>query len=103
MSSPACQKWLEHFTKTGQISPIALGMSRGQLRAFLGEPDDHAAYSTVDDASIWKYDELEFHFDGGADGTLNLIFMEVNEFVLISICPIARRQTPTGFNWSRGR
>jgi hypothetical protein len=65
-------------------------MIRQQVRNAFGEPDDFFANSTVHDASIWKYEVLEFHFEEGADGPLNLIYMDTGDAVFVSIPGLAR-------------
>lgn len=67
-------KWWEGFRASGNIAPIALGISREELLAFLGEPDDEAR-------GILKYGRLEFHFGDG----LSLIYAD-DDFGVVETC-----------------
>jgi hypothetical protein len=61
-------------------------MTRDELKAILGEPDDVGGTTRKQVTSlIWKYDELEFHFERGFDGSLWLIYSEVDNVPTISI------------------
>ena len=63
MASATFQEWYEKFASTGDICPIRLGMSRDEIRATFGEPDDVGATSRKrPEAAIWVYGGLEFHF-----------------------------------------
>ena len=50
------------FARTGLFGPISLGMSREELRLLLGNPPMWDADSTIEDASIWRYSDIEFYF-----------------------------------------
>jgi hypothetical protein len=88
MPSSVYKRWWDQFSRTGSIAPVALGMARQQLAELFGAPDDHKAGVSVQRSPIWKYGSLEFHFD--EDGSLNLIFMDTPEGVVISIPRLAR-------------
>ena len=88
MPSSTYDHWWNQFTRTGNISPLELGMERKQLADLFGVPDDHSDGDSVERASIWKYGDLEFHFDEG--GSLNLIYMDTEDAVVISIPRLAR-------------
>jgi hypothetical protein len=84
MSSPEFQSWWKHLKRTGDICPVHLGMSRDQVRAILGEPDDTGGTSRRHPTpSIWKYDRVEFHFE--RPDSLALIFMEDHDIVRLCI------------------
>ena len=86
MPSSKFKSWWENFRVTGDICPVRLGMTRDELKAILGEPDDVGGTSRKQRTPvIWKYDELEFYFDKGPDGKLSLIYSEVNDVPAISI------------------
>jgi hypothetical protein len=54
---------------------IGLGATREELRRLLGEPTDTSVPSRRErEASIWKYGEIEYHFDD--DGRVFLIYAE---------------------------
>ncbi|HEX4795535.1 MAG TPA: hypothetical protein VH370_17215 [Humisphaera sp.] len=89
MPSLDYKTWFEQFSTTGNISPIRLGMTRSQVRSIFGEPHDVSVDRVPDEPSVWKYGDLEFHFDWGADGTLCLIYMDTPEAVIISIPRLA--------------
>ena len=86
MPSSEFKTWWESFRVTGDICPVRLGTTREELRAILGEPDDVGGTSRkYPNPAIWKYHNLEFHFEQGQDGTLWLIYGEVDEFPAVSI------------------
>lgn len=74
-------QWLTKFHRTGNIAPVELGMSREQLKELFGEPSDWNAIHPTN-AAIWKYDDLEFHFD---HGTLYLIHQDNEHGILTTI------------------
>jgi hypothetical protein len=83
MANVRFQQWYEEFASTGDICPIRLGMSRDEIRAAFGEPDDVGATSRRRrEAAIWVYGGLEFHFDAGAGDELVLIYRETPEGVV---------------------
>jgi len=58
------------FARTGTLGPIKLGVSRSQIRAEIGPPTtwyiNMAGMKNDDDVDaspIWKYDDVELHFD----------------------------------------
>jgi len=65
---------MQDFLRTGEFGPVRLGISRRQLRDHLGEPENWGpAPRAKHNASIWKYGDIEFHFNGD---TLWLIFAD---------------------------
>lgn len=86
MPSAEYKAWWGTFRITGDICPVRLGMTRDELKAVLGEPDDVSTTSRKQRIpAIWTYDELEFHFEQGSDGSLWLIYREVDNVPAISI------------------
>lgn len=86
MPSREFKDWWREFRVTGDICPVRLGMTRDELKAIFGEPDDVSTMSRKQRVpAIWKYDDLEFHFEHEPDGKLWLIYSEEGEFVQISI------------------
>ena len=56
---------MQDFLQTGEFGPIRLGLSRRQLRSRLGEPEAWGpAPRAKHNAGIWKYGDVEFHFNG---------------------------------------
>jgi hypothetical protein len=55
---------LLEFAKTGQLGPLHAGMTRDELAQQLGLPETWSAPSRREHASIWKYGDVEFHFQG---------------------------------------
>ena len=77
MPSPEFQSWWESFSRTGDICPLRLGMTRAELKAVIGEPDDVGGTSRRwRTPAIFRYADVEFHFDLGPQGTLSLIYQE---------------------------
>lgn len=86
MPTPEFQSWWESFSRTGDICPLRLGMTRDELKAVLGEPDDVGVTSQRwRTPAIFKYAELEFHFGLGPHGLLELIYQERDDIPEISI------------------
>ena len=86
MSSRVFQEWWDRFKVTGDICPVRLGMSRDDLRMLFGDPDDTGGTSRKHPTpAIWKYGDLEFHFDFKSDDRLCLIYMERDDIPKISI------------------
>jgi hypothetical protein len=50
---------LVEFLRAGAFGPIRLGMSRSQVQAACGPPED---VSVQRGPLIWKYGDIEFHF-----------------------------------------
>ncbi len=48
----------------GELAGVRPGMSRDDVRAKLGAPDDFSAGAVVERADIWRYGNFEVHFDG---------------------------------------
>ena len=77
MSNDLFDKWFNHFSQTGQISPISLGQTRDEVKAILGEPHDVSApHKKTKQSAIWVYGDLEFHFGNKQMDALSLIFSE---------------------------
>ncbi len=53
---------MQDFLRTGEFGPVRLEMSRGQLRGLLGEPENWGPSPTKHEAGLWKYGDVEFHF-----------------------------------------
>ena len=67
---------LKHFVETGRFGTVALGQSRAQVRAALGEPDDLGGTSRKHrEPAIWKYGGFELHFPPSGD-SLELIHVD---------------------------
>jgi len=94
MASGAFEQWYEKFASTGDICPIQLGMSRNDLRAAFGEPDDVGGTAREHSGpAIWVYGGLEFHFDDAACGELFLIFRDSADGIVETA--ISRRRAKT--------
>ena len=48
---------------TGSIGRLSLGVMRHQVGLILGEPSDTAILDPASNQSIWKYGNVEFHFN----------------------------------------
>jgi hypothetical protein len=82
------KSWWDQFSRTGNITPLALGMARQQLSELFGPPDDYMAGVSEHQSPIWKYGSLEFHFDN--DGSLQLIYMDTPDAVVVSLPRLTR-------------
>lgn len=54
---------MQDFLRTGEFGPVHLGMSRGQLRGLLGEPENWGPSPAKHNAVIWKYGDIEFYLN----------------------------------------
>jgi hypothetical protein len=82
MASLVFQRWHETFVSTGDICPVRLGMSRDEVRAVFGQPDDVGGTGKRGAPAIWVYAGLEFHFDPTAGDELFLIYRDSAEGVV---------------------
>jgi hypothetical protein len=75
MASAEYKKWRERFDSTGRIDPLELGQTRKEIEDFLGTPDDTSVPPRNKRLpQIFKYEEMELHFENGIEGGLHLIF-----------------------------
>ena len=88
------ERWWRRFQATGRIAPLRLGATRAEVHRLLGEPDDTGGTSRRQRLPlIWRYGEVEFHFEPGGNGGLWLIYREsVDGEPVLSLA--ARRGTP---------
>ncbi len=83
MATIAFESWWRRFRATGDISPVRLGQTREDIRALFGEPDDKGGFvRRCRLPCIWKYQELEFHFEPDTKGELVLIYSETPEGIV---------------------
>ncbi|MCM3869444.1 MAG: hypothetical protein ND895_01935 [Pyrinomonadaceae bacterium] len=69
---------LKEFIETGYFGAVCLGMNRTQVENILGIPEDTGGTSNkYRNPSIWKYGDVEFHFEDGAD---NLWLIHLDDF-----------------------
>jgi hypothetical protein len=62
------------------LTNVRLGMTRDEVVAVIGEPDAKGGTSRkYPTPSIYKYGDIELHFQGWKDGILCLIWDEANE------------------------
>jgi hypothetical protein len=66
---------LRDFLTTGRFGPVHIAATREVVEGAFGPPDDRDARAPTDEtATIWKYGDIEFHFDGdGRHASLRLI------------------------------
>ena len=61
----------------GLIDKIRLGMTRKEVADVLGDPDDTGATSRkYRTPAIYKYGEIELHFEPWKSGTLTMVYTE---------------------------
>lgn len=67
---------LKELIETGRFGSASLGVSRAQVATSLGAPDEVGEASRkFPQPSIWKYGDVELHFEAGAD-ILSMIYMD---------------------------
>lgn len=52
------------------FSKVRIGMNRREIKESLGEPDDISVEKPRKQPRIYKYGEIELHFEDGWDGKL---------------------------------
>ena len=73
-------EWLYQFRERGWIQPLRFGMTREQLVAELGEPDDYAqGWRKAKAPMILKYGLVEFHFGPAETDRLLMIYSDTPE------------------------
>ena len=65
---------LLEFVRTGRFGPIELGINRNELKEIIGDPDQWGLHASVELADIWKYGDIEFHFNKSSQ--LYMIFAD---------------------------
>jgi hypothetical protein len=92
MKRKAFHEWQQQLGRTGNIGPVSLGMTRSELRALFGIPDDvGSSWRRQKEPLIWRYGEVEFHFSSDANRGLVLIYAEEGDgAVRLSIPPADR-------------
>jgi len=82
-----CSTFIKHLEKEWHydiLSKIKLGMTREEVVAILGEPDAKGGstrkYPTP---SVFKYGDVEIHFQGWKKGTLTFVWDEKMEVSLL--------------------
>lgn len=67
---------LQDFVRTGRFGPVALGQSRADIAAALGDSDNMSAPTRKRRVpQVWKYGDFEFHFHEHSDA-LAMIFID---------------------------
>jgi hypothetical protein len=67
---------LKDFIITGIFGPFHLGMTRSQIKALLGSPDEVGGVSRKNKVpSIWKYGDIELHYKNDND-SLFMIYLD---------------------------
>lgn len=61
------------FIKKGKFGNIQLGQTKHWILNNFPDPDDFGIGTTLEDAKIWRYGNIEFHFEGN---NLFLIFSD---------------------------
>ncbi len=51
------------LVRSGMFGPLRHGMTREELRHLLGAPPLWGTQQSEDHADIWRYGDIEFHFD----------------------------------------
>ncbi len=78
-----CIEELERERMSDLLAKVKLGMTREEVVAAVGEPDDKGATSRkYPTPSVYKYGDIELHFLPWKNGTLDTIWDEANERVI---------------------
>ena len=63
--------------RSGRLDNITDAVSKDDVIALIGEPDDFISTSSFKSSSIWKYGNLEFHFESKSyNAKLYMIFWD---------------------------
>ena len=74
MSRGATTASLEKFARSGQLGPIALGLTRSDITDALGPPTNWLNGTLLDRSALWKYGDAEVYFDD--DDRVHLIHFD---------------------------
>ena len=72
-------KWREEVFKTRDMYPIKLGMTQDNIIAKFGQPDNVSTQKKDGKPLIFKYYDVEFHFDERNNHTLFLMYSDESE------------------------
>ena len=76
--------WRRKIIDTKNISPIELGMSQDDVISIFGKPDDTSTAVKNERPLIFKYQDIEFHFDERYGHTLFLIYSDYKTNISIT-------------------
>ncbi len=76
MASERFSLWRGELFRTGAIDPLRLGVSQNEVAAAFGPPDDVSNELKKGRPLIFKYADIEFHFDHRFGHRLFLIYSE---------------------------
>jgi hypothetical protein len=86
VSSRKFAAWWRQFARTGVIAPLRHGLTKPDVKAILGKPDDVSREDRdTDPPRIWFYGRLELHFDAGH---LWLLHMESGTGMIVLTLPM---------------
>lgn len=68
--------WRNKLIKTMDISPLNFGMSQEDVISIFGQPDATSTMIKNNHPLIFKYQDIEFHFDECHNHTLFLIYSD---------------------------
>lgn len=71
-----CTSMLE-LVRTGKFGPLHRGVARAAVRDMLGSPPAWGMEHSVEQATIWRYGDIELHF---TDDVLSWIFSDQEDF-----------------------
>jgi hypothetical protein len=71
---------MKAFLLTGQFEPVTFGLTRQQLVAILGEPDDWGGHKKMHKAPVWLYGSFEFYFPKYGDGITTIFSDHLDPF-----------------------
>ena len=80
-------QWRDELFKSGSIAPLAFGASQDDVKALFGAPDDTSTLKKKGKALIFRYADIEFHFDPQREHRLCLVYCERDDSSpRVSIC-----------------
>jgi hypothetical protein len=69
-------RWREELFNSESIAPLAFGASQEEVTAVFGAPDDVSTHKKKGRALVFRYADIEFHFDHQREHRLHLIYRE---------------------------
>jgi len=76
MANECFTKWREELLRSGVIAPLRIGASQEEVAATFGPPERTSLQKKKGRFVIFKYADIEFHFDAQKEHRLWLVYSE---------------------------